>query len=153
MAPGLVLTLVCLIFPAFEGFSTISGRLSPRDSKVVTSFLLGRRRLAVFFPVFWMRLTKAECLIIRLSFLVFEKPVSIVERLEVEVLGIDSVLFALDFERIEGRFLSAVDACLKLAEVFWIMLQHHYHCPNTFYKNALVYSHYLYRYIKSYGVV
>lgn len=76
VAPGLLFMLLCLIFALSVTASAFpaSGRASARDSRVVISFLDGRRRLRGFLCAFSMRLTKAECLIVRLSCLELMKP-------------------------------------------------------------------------------
>jgi hypothetical protein len=79
VAPGLLFKLLCLIFasPTIRSDSPASGRASVSDSRVVTSFFDGRRRLRGFLCAFSILFTKAECLIRRLSCLEEMKPSSI----------------------------------------------------------------------------
>lgn len=81
MLPGLVLRLFCFVafalpvrmrkvWSADVEASTTSGRASARESKVVASFFDGRRRLSGFDEDFFIFERRAECFIIRLSFLV-----------------------------------------------------------------------------------
>ena len=74
-APLLLFKLLCLILPCCSASaSSSSGSASARLSSVVASFLLGRRRLADFETrADWMRDTKEECLMRRLSRLVERK--------------------------------------------------------------------------------
>ena len=75
IAPGRLLKLLCLILaspttvvPSVS--SVASGNASAKDSRVVTSFLDGRLRFFEGPLDSSMRETRAECLIIRLSFFV-----------------------------------------------------------------------------------
>ena len=75
IAPGRLFKLLCLIFAspitvAPFALVVVSGNASAKDSRVVTSFLDGRLRFLDGAFDFSMREMRAECLIMRLSFLV-----------------------------------------------------------------------------------
>lgn len=79
IAPGLLLRLLCLIFgvafPAASGFAAgaRSGRASASESRLGRSFLEGRLRFWIAGLDFSIRERRAECLMVRLSFLVVLK--------------------------------------------------------------------------------
>ena len=78
-APGRLFRLLWVNFPGsfFEPNPLSSSpSTSPRLSRVVTNFLFGRRRFRGFAWAFSIRFTKAECLIVLLSFLLLMKPSS-----------------------------------------------------------------------------
>lgn len=116
-APGRVRRLLCLIFPSAgrdssDSFS--SGRASARDSRVATSFLLGRRRFRVLEEAvadFWTLERRMLCFIMRFSCLVVEKPSETtasgrcVFRGACE--GISPLIRAMRFSRAEGGFVGA----------------------------------------------
>ena len=73
LTPGRLFKLLCLIFTSPTTISSTlvggaSGKALARDSRVVTSFFEDRRRFLDAALGFSMRETKAECLIVRLSF-------------------------------------------------------------------------------------
>lgn len=71
IAPGLCLRLLCLMTLTWllvGASSPASGSASARESRLVTSFFDGRRRLRGLFRDFSIFETNAECLIMRLSF-------------------------------------------------------------------------------------
>ena len=74
IAPGRLFRLLCLIIASltamspFFGFGA-SGRATARESRLVTNFFEGLRRFFGVALVFSMREMRAECLMVRLSFL------------------------------------------------------------------------------------
>ena len=74
IAPGRLFKLLCLMIAPPTVMSSFlecgaSGKATARDSRLVTNFLEGRRRFFDVTLVFSMREMRAECLIVRLSFL------------------------------------------------------------------------------------
>jgi hypothetical protein len=119
VAPGLLLIDFCLIIPFAATLppssprSCKSGRASANPSKVVTSFLLGRRRFKGFLCAFSIRFTKAECLMVRLSFLelINLSDISAPARCVAgRAINPDPDFEVRVLERIEWRFLGAVGA-------------------------------------------
>jgi len=80
-APGRLLRLFSVNFPgSFLSPKPLSSSpsTSPRLSRFVINFLFGRLRFKGFLCAFSIRFTKAECLIVRLSFLLLMKPSSMI---------------------------------------------------------------------------
>ncbi len=88
----------------------MSGRASASDSKVVTSFLEGRRRLRGLEWDLAMRERKVEDLIWRFWILLEGKVGVEEERVDGMGDGAEGVVLAVR-ARMEGRFLGAVGAC------------------------------------------
>ena len=106
IAPGRLFKLLGLIFASpttFVSFESlaVSGNASAKDSRLVTSFFDGRLRFLTGAFDFSMREIKAECLIIRLSFLVELNSPSLLRSLERTL--VEAKLWVPVRDLVEGR--------------------------------------------------
>ena len=104
IAPGRLLTLLCLMIASPTVLSSFlesgaSGKATARDSRLATNFFEGRRRFLGVALIFSMREMRAECLMVRLSFL--DVMPNIPRSFPLSLLSLDGVLVDWETLRLE----------------------------------------------------